>query len=79
MATGCTRSAPVIGLCFGVFEVQLFTVAVVRTIKPSWDPQNWRDARQDFLIEAHTSQHAERLVSELFEPCDDIADIYCLV
>ncbi len=60
-------------------EMQLFTVAVVRTIKPSWDPQDWRDARQDFLIEAHTPQHAERLASELFEPCDDIADIYCLV
>jgi hypothetical protein len=62
-----------------VFEMQLFTVAVVRTIKPSWDPQNWRDARQEFLIEAHTPQHAERLASELFEPCDDIADIYAVL
>jgi hypothetical protein len=31
------------------------------------------------LIEAHTPQHAERLASELFEPCDDIADIYCVL
>jgi hypothetical protein len=58
--------------------VNLYTVAVVRTIKPSWDPQDWRDARQDFLIEAHTPQHAERLASELFEPCDDIADVYAV-
>jgi hypothetical protein len=58
--------------------VNLYTVAVVRTIKPSWDPQDWRDARQDFLIEAHTPQHAERLAGELFEPCDDIADIYAV-
>jgi hypothetical protein len=59
--------------------MRLFTVAVVRTIKPSGDPQDWRDARQDFLIEAHTPQHAERLASELFEPCDDIADIYAVL
>ena len=58
--------------------MNLYTVAVVRTIKPSWDPQDWRDARQEFLIEAHTPQHAERLTSELFESCDDIADVYAL-
>jgi hypothetical protein len=58
--------------------MKYYTVAVVKTIKPSWDPQDWRDARQDFLIEAHTPQHAERLASELFQPCDDIADIYAV-
>lgn len=58
--------------------MNFFTVAVIRTIKPSWDPQDWRDARQDFLIEAHTPQHAERLAAELFEPCDDIADVYAI-
>jgi len=79
MATGCTISAAVIGLFLGACKVQFFTVVVVKTIRPTWDPQDWRDARQEFLIEAHTPQHAERLASELFEPCDDIADIYCLV
>jgi hypothetical protein len=59
--------------------MKYYTVAVVKTIKPSWDPQDWRDARQNFLIEAHTPQHAERLASELFEPCDDIADIYAVL
>jgi len=58
--------------------VKLFAVVVVKTIRPTWDPQDWRDARQDFLIEAYTPQHAERLASELFEPCDDIADIYAV-
>jgi hypothetical protein len=78
MVTGCTTSAAVIGLCFGACKVQFFTVVVVKTVRPTWDPQDWRDARQDFLIEAHTPQHAERLASELFEPCDDIADVYAL-
>ena len=58
--------------------MNFYTVAVVKTIRPTWDPQDWRDARQYFLIEAHTPQHAERLASELFEPCDDIADVYAL-
>jgi len=78
MVTGCTTLVAANGLCLGMFEMQFFTVVVVKTVRPTWDPQDWRDARQDFLIEAHTPQHAERLASELFQPCDDIADIYAV-
>ena len=78
MATGCTISVAASGLCLGMFEMQFFTVVVVKTIRPTWDPQDWRDARQDFLIEAHTPQHAERLARDLFDPCEDIADVYAV-
>jgi len=61
-----------------MFDMRFFTVVVVKTIRPTWDPQDWRDARQDFLIEAHTPQHAERLAWNLFDPCEDIADVYAV-
>jgi len=78
MVIRCTALALASGLCLGACKVQFFTVAVVKTIKPSWDPQDWRDARQDFLIEAHTPQHAERLARDLFDLCEDIADVYAV-
>lgn len=56
--------------------MEFFTVRVVKTVRPSWDPQHWKDAWQDYLVEAYTPRHAERLVWDLFEPCDDIADVY---